>query len=227
MERPRIGLLATGQRQEQREEDQWQHRTVCGGSDGVGRDQRRQPRREGLRLTARRELCGRLHGPSRERRPAGHPLRQQREQGRCQGDHHGGDRRQQEAKDDQRPPAKATDRRDVRCRCDSGDEQRNDQRDHRHPDRVHPECASIRAMWSTAPISSAGSPTRQPTRRRRSRRRVRRERVCFLSSGRSHYIIRSPPLMSNAAPVMYPAASDAAKQMRSATSRAVPRRGTG
>jgi len=42
-----------------------------------------------------------------------------------------------------------------------------------------------------------------------------------------HYIIRSPPLMSKLAPVMYPAASDAAKQIRSATSRAVPRRGTG
>ena len=41
------------------------------------------------------------------------------------------------------------------------------------------------------------------------------------------YIIKSPPLMSSDAPVMYPAASEAAKQIRSATSRAVPRRGTG
>jgi tartrate dehydrogenase/decarboxylase / D-malate dehydrogenase len=41
------------------------------------------------------------------------------------------------------------------------------------------------------------------------------------------HIIRSPPLMSSDAPVMYPACSEAMKQMRSATSDAVPRRGTG
>ena len=41
------------------------------------------------------------------------------------------------------------------------------------------------------------------------------------------YIMRSPPLMSSDAPVMYPALSDAAKQIKSATSSAVPRRGTG
>src|SRR6266850_1975029 len=41
------------------------------------------------------------------------------------------------------------------------------------------------------------------------------------------YIIRSPPLMSNDAPVMYPAASDATKQIRSETSSGVPSLGTG
>jgi hypothetical protein len=41
------------------------------------------------------------------------------------------------------------------------------------------------------------------------------------------HIIKSPPLMSREVPVMYPAASEAAKQIKSATSSAVPRRGTG
>lgn len=43
----------------------------------------------------------------------------------------------------------------------------------------------------------------------------------------SFYNIKSPPLISTEAPVIYPAASEARKQIRSATSTASPKRRTG
>ena len=49
-----------------------------------------------------------------------------------------------EHENDERSSAEPADRLDVRRRCDSGDQQRHDERDDRHADGVDPERADRR-----------------------------------------------------------------------------------
>ncbi len=56
----------------------------------------------------------------------------------------GRDSNEKQHKSNERSSAEPADRLDVRHRCDSGDQQRNDERDYRHANAVDPERADRR-----------------------------------------------------------------------------------
>ncbi len=114
---------------------------------------------------------------------------------------------EQQSEHDQRSPAESADRRDVGRRRDSGDEQRDDERDDRHPNRVHPQRADRRD--GVGGVERRRAPRRRDDHTTDDRRAERDEdsraffhlekKVVCETSG---YIIRSPPLMSSDVPVM-------------------------
>src|SRR5262249_13790405 len=107
-------------------------------------NQRRQPAGEARGRRARRHRRRRIRGARRQFGPRGHDMREpreradaqrQREESRaCQhGDEHG-----------DRPAADAAEGGNIGRGCHARDEQGDDQRDHGHPDGVHPERADGR-----------------------------------------------------------------------------------
>ena len=91
-----------------------------------------------------------------------------------------------------RAPAEPSDRCDVRRRRNTGDEQRHDQRNDRHPDRVHPQRADGHELVSQPDepgIVCGGN--QQAERSRDDERKQDADAVCFhamqaTSSGRRH-----------------------------------------
>ena len=105
-----------------------------------------------------------------------------------------------------RPPSRPIDV-DVGRRRDARHEQRHDERDHRHPNRVHPQRADRRdgvgrVERRTAPRRRDGHPTdyRRAERDDDSRAFFHREGLSYVN--RPAYIIKSPPDMSIDVPVM-------------------------
>src|SRR5207302_6581738 len=104
----------------------------------------------------------------------------------------------------------------------AGDEQRDHERDDGHADGVDPEDANGSDDVGRAQKRGVAGGGNGGADDHGQAEGEEDPRALF-----HRYIMRSPPLISSDAPVMYPAASEAAKQIRSATSSAVPRRGTG
>ena len=174
-------------------------------------------------MTAGGKLARGFGGAGRKLRRA-EALREKAEE--CGTERHHNHRRSGEEQHEhqQSPSAEAADRFDVGRRSDGGDHERNDERDHGHANRVDPERPDRRdgvgGMDESIVVrcgdgDTGGDGDAEGDENARA----------FFHVG--DHIIRSPPLMSNDAPVMYPASSDAAKQIKSATSSGVPRRGTG
>src|SRR3989454_7281151 len=166
-----------------------------------------------------------LGGASRQGRGVHAAHSQQPEDRLGDGDNHHGQGHQHRDEDQKRLAAKPADGLHGRRRRHAGDDERHDERYHGHPDRVHPDGANRFdgvggaqerrvAAGGNGDSDGDGGPEGE------------KNPGAFLHRVVA-YIIRSPPLMSNDAPVMYPAASDATKQIRSETSSGVPSLGTG
>ncbi len=189
------------QGEDQREENERYHRPTGGGGDRVGRDQRRQPAAERLARIGG-QLAGGRGRPRGKRRT--HPAGEQRKQQGRQRNSHGRRGDEQQHEHEQRPSPQSPDRRQIADRRDTRDQQRHDQRDHRHPDGVYPESTNGRSHHrppegaNRFPAPQMAMPSAETQRPEQMDRRA-----CFLSSdpmrGLGH-IIRSPPLISSSRP---------------------------
>ncbi len=190
----RLGRARDREREEQREEDQRHHRPARGGGDRIRREERDKPRRERLRLSVRSDFLRRFDRAGwKLQRPVRGQERENRQRDRNDDD---GDSNEKQQKSNERSPAESADRLDVRHRCDAGDQQRDDERDDRHANRVHPERADRRDRVGGADQCGVMRCRDEDAEDDRGDESEEDARALF------HHIIKSPPLMSNDAPVM-------------------------
>ena len=139
------GSLRDGEREEQREEDQRHHRAVRRGGDRVGRDERREPRaRTSGAWSAATSWLAASAAPAGSGGPRAARRQQREERRRRAARRRPPSPASSRTNDEQRPSAEPADRLDVGGRGDAGDEQRDDERDHRHADGVDPQRADRR-----------------------------------------------------------------------------------
>src|SRR4029079_15677844 len=107
-----------------------------------------------------------------------------------------GDSNEKQDKSNERPSAEPADRLDVRYRCDSDDQQRNNQRDYGHANAVDPQRANRRDHVGRANERDVMRCRDEDAEEDRSEESEKDARALF------HHIIKSQPLISNDAPVM-------------------------